>query len=245
MNPAILYERFSPRPIGKADKCESLETQHVANVAYCQLAQLAPVETITDPLVSARKTRFKDRPGGQELLRILDEKKIRDVVTLKLARIFRSTEDGLRQLSQWERAGVRLHLANEGGLSINTSTAKGKLVTTFLLGVAAYEPEETAERTSTAMKRYQQEGRRMSAVLPYGYKLDFVFGQLVEDEAEQAIIREIRLDKSCGATAGQIARTLTKRRVPCRGGDGWYPSTVRAILTRSVDFHAQTPLDSQ
>jgi hypothetical protein len=49
------------------------------------------------------------------------------------------------------------------------------------------------------------------------------------------ILRRIRMERAAGKTLGQIARSLNASRAPtAHGGAQWWPSTVRAILRRSV-----------
>lgn len=179
MNNAILYTRFSPRPAkdGDAERAaadedaESIQLQVEVCQRYALMKGLLVSETIKDPETSARKTPLFDREGGWRLKFL---PKGTHIIAMKLARLFRSAVDGLQTLEYFDSRGIVVHFADEGGVSLSTNTAKGKLVTTMLLAVAEYEPGETAERTSKAMKHRQSNGQRMTSAktIPFGQMVD-------------------------------------------------------------------------
>jgi DNA invertase Pin-like site-specific DNA recombinase len=176
---AILYCRFSPRPtkdgdaerIAANEDAESIQLQIEVCQRYALMKGLLVSETIKDPETSARKTPLFEREGGWRLKHL---PRGTHVVAMKLARLFRSAVDGLTTLEYFESRGIVVHFADEGGVSLSTNTAKGKLVTTMLLAVAEYEPGETAERTSKAMKHRQSNGQRMTSAktIPFGQMAD-------------------------------------------------------------------------
>ena len=176
---AILYTRFSPRPAkdGDAERsaanedAESIQLQVEVCQRYAMMKGLIVTETIKDPETSARKTPLFKREGGSRLQFL---PRGTNIVALKLARMFRSAVDGLTTLEYFDSNGIIVHFADEGGVSLSTTTAKGKLVATMLLAVAEYEPNETSERTSKAMKHRQENGQRMtsSKTIPFGQMID-------------------------------------------------------------------------
>ena len=179
MTNAILYTRYSPRPIkdGDAERlaadedAESIQLQVETCQRYALMKGLLVSETIKDPETSARKTPLFEREGGWRLKHL---PKGTHIIAMKLAILFRSAVDGLQTLEFFESRGIIVHFADEGGVSLSTNTAKGKLVTTMLLAVAEYEPGETAERTSKGMKHRQSNGQRMTSAktIPFGQMLD-------------------------------------------------------------------------
>ena len=182
---AIIYSRFSPRPAkdGDAERAaanedaETIRLQIDVCQRYAVMKGLIIAETIKDPETSARKTPLFEREGGSRLKFL---PRGTHIVVLKLARLFRSAVDGLTTLEYFDKRGIIVHFADEGGVSLSTNTAKGKLVTTMLLAVAEYEPGETAERTSRAMKHRQSNGQRMTSAQ------NIPFGQMV-DRGDQAV----------------------------------------------------------
>jgi site-specific DNA recombinase len=146
------------------------------------------VKVFRDPMVSARKIPLAKRPGGAAMLAYLQEHGIKHVIAQKLDRLFRNVEDGLGWLRRWRKSGVTMHLSDQGGVSLNASTATGKLIVTFLLGVAEFEPNQTSERTSLAMKHHQTHGKKMGSQAPFGYRFD---GNLVVPDAAEHVLAEM------------------------------------------------------
>lgn len=179
MEYATSYNRFSPRRLKTSDAelvansedIASMTAQIETNLKYAMSRGLTIVTTLRDPFTSARTTSLFDRPEGCKLR---DLPRGHHIVALKLARMFRSAVDGLTTLEYFEKRGVIVHFSDEGGVSLSTGTAKGKLVATMLLAVAEYEPGETAERTSRGMKHRQANGQRMTSdkTLPFGQMAD-------------------------------------------------------------------------
>lgn len=179
MNYATSYNRFSPRRLGDDDAAlasnnddiASMAAQIETNLKYAMSHDLTIVNTLRDPFVSARKTPLFERPDGCKLR---DLPRGHHIIATKLARMFRSAVDGLTTLEYFEQRGVIVHFSDEGGVSLSTGTAKGMLVATMLLGIAQYEPNETAERTSKGMKIRQSNGQRMTSTktLPFGQMID-------------------------------------------------------------------------
>ena len=229
VNNAILYARFSPKP-----EEGDLELQIERMEAYCALAELNPVMVLQEPDVSARKVALAERKKGKELLKLLAEGKAQHVVVQKLDRIFRCASDGLIWTSNWSEQGISLHLADQGGNSINAGTAVGNLIITFLLGVSEFEAAHTAERTALAIQSHQHNGRRMSKEPPFGWTVDPHDPKaLVEAPAEQAILEEIHEFHRSGMSARKIAGLLTDRHTLCRGRKHWHHNTIARILKRT------------
>jgi len=179
MQNAIVYARFSPRRLlaGDAERIAaqedlaSMQLQVETDLKYAEFHKLNVVEVLKEPFTSARSVPLFDRPEGSKLRDIPPGTSI---ICMKLARMFRNVDDGRATMRYFEDRGITLHFADEGGVSLNVSTAKGKLVATMLLAVTEYEPEETAERTSKGMKHRQRNGQRMTGkgTIPYGTMLD-------------------------------------------------------------------------
>lgn len=232
---AILYTRFSPRPAkaGDAERAaanedaESIQLQIDVCQRYALMKGLLVSETIKDPETSARKTPLFEREGGWRLKHL---PRGTHVVAMKLARLFRSAVDGLTTLEYFESRGIVVHFADEGGVSLSTNTAKGKLVTTMLLAVAEYEPGETAERTSKGMKHRQANGQRMTSLktIPFGQKID-------PDDPSRTIpcnveVSAINLAKDMH-DKGMSFRNIAKSLGPIRGKI-LSPQSVKCLLTK-------------
>lgn len=231
---AIIYARYSPRP---EDESDSLEVQEDAVRKYFDFAGIEVGKVIGDPETSARKVPLGKRRGGAELLDLTTGRKPKYSIVgaMKMDRLWRDVVDGILTLKEWDSAGVACHFAQQGGQSINTTTATGRLVTNFLLSIAQFEPENTAERTSAALRHMQSNGFLAGGV-PYGKRLGPVVDgrkTLVDDESE-VTIRDNRIlpMRAEGMGYYKIARILNHEGVPARGGGKWWHTTVRNVCLR-------------
>jgi DNA invertase Pin-like site-specific DNA recombinase len=99
----------------------SLEAQVASLHAYLALRGLVlhPLGILLERGVSGG-IPLEKRPEGQRLVEAVRRGEVAHVVTVKLDRLFRSAENCLAQLGQWEASGVALHLVDMGGQSIDT-----------------------------------------------------------------------------------------------------------------------------
>lgn len=191
-------------------------------------------DIITDAGVSGGKP-LATREGGQRLLADLKDKRAEAVVMLKLDRMFRNAGDCLTTVERWEKTGVALHVVDLGGNAIDTTSAAGRFMLVVLAGAAEMERNLTRERTRSAMAVKRGNGQRIGTI-PYGYDLASDGATLVRNEAEQAVIAEIRAQRAGGQTLEQIADDLSSRSIPTKTGRSayWTHQTIRRILQRDT-----------
>ena len=228
---AIGYTRCST--CEQADSGLGLDVQVERIRAYCGMRGLELVDLVTDAGVSGGKP-LASREGGQRLLAAIKKRQADTVVLLKLDRGFRNAADCLTTVDQWERSGVALHVVDLGGNAIDTTSAAGRFMLVVLAGAAEMERNLTRERTRSAMAIKRANGQRVGAI-PYGFDLAGDGTTLVSNEAEQAVIRDIRAMRDRGMKLKQIADTLTERRVPTKTGKSarWTHQAVARILGRT------------
>lgn len=232
MEGCLIYARFSPRPdCADPDEVDSLAVQLERCRAYCRIAKLEPAGTFSDQLVTGTIS-LAQREGGRALLAALHAGDMRHVVVQKLDRLFRNTEEALAQVRAWEAAGVTLHLADQGGCSINVGTATGKFIFTVLAGVATYERDTTSERTSLTMRHQAKNGRRVSSQPTFGWS-EGLDGAWIENPDEQAAIHEIHRLHAQRYSLRAIGRRLEAEGIRCRG-HRWHHSLIKSILNRDL-----------
>ncbi len=226
---AIGYVRVSTTE--QADSGLGVAAQQERIRAYCQMKNLVLHRTFTDLGVSGGK-KLTSRPGGAELLAVLNRKLPFAVVVLKLDRAFRHAADCLATVEKWDRDGIALHIVDLGGNSIDSTTAAGKFMLTVLAGAAEMERNLTRERTKAALAVKRSRGQRISRT-PYGYDLAPDGITLVENEAESAVIADILAMRGRGVSYPKIARALTERGIPTKRGKGqWRHETVAGLFKR-------------
>lgn len=227
MNNAVIYTRFSPRP--SPEESRSLEVQESVCRSYCALRGLVVTHLILDAEQSAHKTRLIERPGGRLLLELINGG-VKNIVVQRMDRIFRSI-NGRDWMDKWSASGVNLHLADQGGCSINCSTATGRFISTMLIAVGEIEAGLTGERTSASMKMRQSAGEIMGTI-PYGYKSagDKTF---VESTEEQFILRIMLQMRKEGHSSREIAQWLNANEMFTRKKKPWHHHTITKILARN------------
>lgn len=107
-----------------------------------------------------------------ELTRLFDnakQGKFDVVIVYRLDRFFRNTRHLLNALEALKAHKVAFQSATE---SINTNEISGRLLLTFLGGIAEAERETIRERTLSGKLKAAKEGKWVTGVPPYGYRVD-------------------------------------------------------------------------
>jgi site-specific DNA recombinase len=167
------------------------------------------------------------------------------LVAYSLDRLARNTRDAIDILEKLRKNKADLASITE---SLNTRSAIGQFLFELLASFAQLQRRQIVERTSSAMRHYQKNGRRMGRLdrSPYG-KMPDPNGPKVKDKEsglltdrpaamidnpeEQAVIERIRLLRSQGNGLRKICQHLEEAGIPCRG-KRWHPSTVASIIRR-------------
>jgi DNA invertase Pin-like site-specific DNA recombinase len=220
---AVAYCRVSTgrQDVSLADQQEKIE-------AYCKLAGLELVETISERSVSGRKVKLAKRPEGARIDELVAGG-VGHIVTLKLDRMFRNAADCLNHVEAWETAGIALHLVDFGGQSVNAGTAIGKMFITILVGFAEFEGNIIAERTTAALAYKKSHGMVYSAT-PYGFEAT-PDGHLSPEPREQSIIGLMRQLRDKGRSYHKVADHLNAIGIPTKQeGGAWHAMTIKRVL---------------
>lgn len=235
----LVYLRHSPRPrrrkrgVDAGPDHDSIETQRAQCLAYCEYAGLAgSFEIFEEPLTSAAQW-MKERPIARLLLEELAKSGPHDLVAQRLDRLHRDPAEAILMSREWTDAGVTVHLAAQGGCTINTRTATGRFMYYQLAVNAGFERDMTIERTKASMANRQQRGQRMSSRAPFGFEVDpNDASRIVECAHEQAVIRRILDLADRGFGLRHIGRKLAAEGLGCRG-NGWHHETIKSIIERN------------
>lgn len=214
----VAYVRVSTTK--QADEGVSLDAQRAKLEAYAALYDLAIVETIVDAGQSAKTL---DRPGLQRARDMLRTGKADALLVVKLDRLTRSVRD-LGTLIETHFAPGRAALLSVSE-QIDTRSAGGRLVLNVLASVSQWEREAIGERTSAAMQHMRATKQFTGGAVRYGYAVA-EDGSLVEVEAEQVVLREVREQRAAGLSLRGIAAALAARGHVSRTGK---PFTAQAI----------------
>ena len=220
----ILYSRVSTSE--QAESGLSMEAQARKLKAYAGLHELHVVAIIEDAGESAKSL---SRPGIQRAMAMMRNGEADGIVIAKLDRLTRSIRDLQALLDEFFAGdrGKTLHSVQD---SIDTSSATGRMVISFLALISQWERETCAERTSEALRAKALRGERLGAPR-FGYAVDD--GQLAEDVEQLSAVDLIKQLRTGGMTYRAIAGELTARGIRTkRGNPIWQPTSVRSICKR-------------
>lgn len=156
---------------------------------------------------------LRDRPAGQRLMESIKAGDV--IIASKLDRLFRSASDALIQAEMFKAQGVDLIVADMGADPV-TQNGASRMFFGMLALMAEFERDRIRERQRDGINGKRQKGGYIGGRRPYGFQIigtgrDAV---LVEDEQEQAAIREINALRATGAGYMKIAMELQRKGYP-------------------------------
>lgn len=225
MKKAAAYIRVST-----ADQNNSLEAQQARIREYCAYQKIELIELITDEDVSGGKPIYS-RDGGKKIKQLIASGQVNCIVSTKVDRLFRNTVDALTSVAEWNEDKISLHIIDMGGLSVDTSSAAGKMVFTMLVAFSEFERGRTAERTKDVLSHKK---KNLKAYSPTPYGFDNIDGQLIPNERQQEGLKLIKELHSKGLSLRKIIDQLNIFEFKPVGGGCWHPSTVKQILENDI-----------
>lgn len=219
---AGLYIRVSTED--QAREGFSLPEQEKRLRAMCEYKGYEIYKVYKDAGISAKTGN--SRPGFEELLQDIREKKCNTIVVLKLDRLTRSVFDWEKIIRFLEENDAYLDCAND---DINTTNANGKMISRILTSVSQNEIERTSERTKFGMVGAIKEGH-IPHKAPFGYKHENK--KLIPDEAtKDQVIRIFNLYYQ-GNSYQTISNLYNKEKV--FGKTNWKDSTILKIIENPI-----------
>ena len=202
----------------------SLPEQEKRLRAMCEYKGYEIYKVYEDAGISAKTGNT--RPGFEELLQDIRDKKCNTIVVLKLDRLTRSVYDWENILKFLEENDAYLDCAND---DINTTNANGKMISRILTSVSQQEIERTSERTKVGLSGAIKEGH-IPHKAPFGYK--HVDKKLIPDEAtKDQVIRIFNLYYQ-GNSYQTISNLYNKEKV--FGKTNWKDSTILKIIENPI-----------
>ena len=219
---AGLYIRVSTED--QAREGFSLPEQEKRLRAMCEYKGYEIYKVYEDAGISAKTGN--SRPGFEELLQDIRDKKCNTIVVLKLDRLTRSVFDWEKIIRFLEENDAYLDCAND---DINTTNANGKMVSRILTSVSQNEIERTSERTKFGMVGAIKEGH-IPHKAPFGYKHENK--KLIPDEASKdQVIRIFNLYYQ-GNSYQTISNLKKKKKI--FGKTNWKDSTILKIIENPI-----------
>ena len=199
------YTRVST--LTQAQDGDSLEAQVRQVLAYAssRALELSESDVFVERGVSGGQ-EFGSRPAVSKLLACLESGDI--VIFPKLDRGFRNTRDALNVLHTLKEQGVSVHSIDLGGDV--TGNGVGAIIFTILSAFATFERERIASRISEVKQMRKAQGYFVGGRRAFGF--DVLDGRKVPNEAEQALIAQMKAMRQAGYSLLAVHRWLTQEQ---------------------------------
>lgn len=218
------YVRYS----SENQQMTSIEAQKHIITKYCEVNNIAIDGFIEDPEVSGQTP---DRPGLQELKKLMEEGKVESVVVHKRDRLHRNLELSIVLEKLFKDHNVKLIVVD--GDSDNT-TAQGKLFSLFQDLYAQYYVENLSEEVRKGTHANARKGLVNGGSAPFGYKFNSEKKTYTKHEKEAEIVKEIFSLYIAGNGYEKIINTLSAMDYSTRSGKDFSKSTLSTILKNEV-----------
>lgn len=199
------YVRVST--IQQANEGDSLEAQirQVTSYAASRGLELSETDVFVERGISGG-SEFANRPEGSRLLEAIGSGDV--LIFPKLDRGFRNTRDALNTLHLLKDRGVSVHSIDLGGDV--TGNGVGAIIFTILSAFASFERERIAARISEVKQMRKSQGYYVGGRRGFGF--DVVDGKKVPNEAEQALLEQMKAMKEAGSSLRALHQWLNNEQ---------------------------------
>lgn len=205
---------------------DSLPLQREELINYAKyVLNIEDYEVFEDAGFSAKNT---DRPGYQNMMKLVRTGVFSHILVWKLDRISRNLLDFAAMYDELKRLGVTFISKNE---QFDTSTAMGEAMLKIILVFAELERKMTSERVTATMLSRAANGKWNGGRIPYGYFYDFeerIFSICAEEQKVALLMCDLYESSN---SLLFVSRKLNEMGYRSRAGNLWSPVQVRKILT--------------
>lgn len=180
---------------------QSIQSQMRDLREYCEVRKWTIVAEFKDEGISGS---VDERAGVRDCKTFATRGKVDIVLVWAFDRFARSTQHLLRTLEQFRDAHVDFVSYQQ---NIDTTTATGKMVFTFLAAIAEFERSLIRERVCMGLRRAKEEGRILGRPTIPDDKLNDIMGY-----AGKKSIRDIAA--LVGVSKSKVATVLSRKPVP-------------------------------
>lgn len=205
---------------------DSLPLQREELINYTKyVLNIEDYEVFEDAGFSAKNT---DRPGYQNMMKLVRTGVFSHILVWKLDRISRNLLDFAAMYDELKRLGVTFISKNE---QFDTSTAMGEAMLKIILVFAELERKMTSERVTATMLSRAANGKWNGGRIPYGYSYDFeerIFSICAEEQKVALLMCDLYESSN---SLLFVSSKLNEMGYRSRAGNLWSPVQVRKILT--------------
>lgn len=218
-----LYTRVSTEHQVKGDD-DSLKTQEDLLRRYAEARRWVVVKMYCDEALSGKDM---DRPALEKLMTDAKAGLFRRVLVYKYDRITRSVRDLIYLIDEFERLEVSFVSITE---CVDTATPQGRLLVTFIGGLAEFERRMTSARTKDKMQWRAGEGLWNGGTVPYGYQATENKRLIPHPKASREVQRAFELYLELRSTPQVMARL--KSEFP--HGRNWSKSNLANVIANPI-----------
>ena len=229
---AVAYARVSSKR--QAEEGVSLDAQVERLLAYAEFRglELDPEDIYIDDGISAA-IHLWSRPAGRKMRETIYHERVGHVLALKMDRLFRDVQDCLGSVDELRGIGVDIHILDQDGGTLDTSTSMGRFFLTTIASLAELERGQISERTKIAMKHLKDNAKVFTGPI-FGW--DRQGDDIVPNWIEQDTIDYMRHRHYVqGWSGNRIAKHLEDLSVKGKLGGSWTSSMV--LRTCRYEFH--------
>lgn len=176
---------------------------------------------------------LESRIGLYEALRAVESGDVGGVAVYRLDRLARDLvlqETLLARIWSHDASAFSTDPTENETLQSGDNDPTRNLTRQILGAIAEYERALIVMRLRSGKLAKQVRGGYVGGKVPYGYRLED--DSLIEVTDEQEAITLMATMHADGASLRSIIADLDRRNIPPKSGKAWYPTTVRAIVSR-------------
>ncbi len=229
---AVAYARVSSKR--QAEEGVSLNAQVERLLAYAEFRglELDPEDIYIDDGISAA-IHLWSRPAGRRMRKTIYHERVGHVLALKMDRLFRDVQDCLGSVDELRGIGVDIHILDQDGGTLDTSTSMGRFFLTTIASLAELERGQISERTKIAMKHLKDNAKVFTGPI-FGW--DRQGDDIIPNWREQDVIDYMRHRHYVqGWSGNRIAKHLGELGLKGKLGGSWTSSMV--LRTCRYEFH--------
>ena len=229
---AVAYARVSSKR--QAEEGVSLDAKVERLLAYADFRglELGPEDIYIDDGISAA-IHLWSRPAGRRMRETIYQERVGHILALKMDRLFRDVQDCLGSVDELRGIGVDIHILDQDGGTLDTSTSMGRFFLTTIASLAELERGQISERTKIAMKHLKDNAKVFTGPI-FGW--DRQGDDIIPNWREQDIIDYMRhRHYAQGWSGNKIANQLKEMDVKGKLGGTWTSSMV--LRTCRYKFH--------
>jgi len=232
------YTRVSTVEQAAGDRSSLVDQERqIRGIALLRGEEVAKI--FVDPGISGAKPLIT-RPAGGELIETVQPGDV--VVVAKMDRLFRSAKDALVTAENWQKAGVRLIIANMGPDPV-TESGPSRMFFVMMAAMAEFERTLIRERCMEGRKARVAAGKSVGGLPPYGFSRvgKGRDASLVENPGEQKIINRARELAKAGGSVEVVRKRLEAEGFRSRSGKPLVFLQVQRILRAILPKNVLTP----